>query len=321
MIDVLDNKGNKTGKTLSIDEAARKGVWHNSVSIVLVTSDHKIVVQKRSSSMLTNPNRLEITAGGFVDANESCIDAILREVKEETGVSLKPDNIVLTNRYRWNSYKKSVKRYSRCFLYSYIGFLDEASPSYKLQDNEVSSIYELNIKQANKLVNRHKLKGYGELATGYAHWHNSVQTASVYMAPEIHFICRGNTFRSRLAESLLKKKGYKKVISSGIQAEHNKNGNIAPATANLTLKNKLNKYRKYTWTQTSQNLLNRSTKVIFMSPTILEDAKQEYNLDEINYEVWNIPDIKDHTLSNAKEKSYEIFELIKSNVNGLRLRG
>lgn len=316
-LEELDLYGNKTGRILSVDEICSQGLWHASSHIVLITPDTKLVAQRRSAKAVTNPGKIEISAGGAVDMGETPLQAVVREVKEELGVGISPNDVLQVGMQRWNSYLPSAKRYNRTFLHSFVGFLPRKVEQYRPQVSEVDKVFELSLHQAGRLTKLHTLKKYGRLSSGYAYWTNAVKTAHAYATPEYHFVCRGNAFRSRLAESIMKKRGHKYVISSGIEAKNNNNGIITPMAANLTLRHGLNKYRKYTWTQTTQNLLNRSHRVIFMSPTVHRDAQRLFDLKHVDHEVWNIPDIFDHTSPDASARSEEIFKLIHQKVGQL----
>ena len=76
----------------------------------------------------------------------------------------------------------------------------------------------------------------------------------------IHFVCSGNTYRSRLAEAYLRsmdKKPNTKVSSSGIIADKSKpeNGPVNWYTMRLMKRNDLIKYMSWQQTQTTQPLL------------------------------------------------------------------
>ena len=61
LIDVLDAKGNKTGEKTTLDDACNRGLWHNSVHAIIITHDNKIVAQKRSLSIVMNPDMIELS--------------------------------------------------------------------------------------------------------------------------------------------------------------------------------------------------------------------------------------------------------------------
>ena len=85
---------------------------------------------------------------------------------------------------------------------------------------------------------------------------------------KIHFVCSGNTFRSRLAEGYLKSKNINNLIvsSSGIKAAENFNGPIAPHTVWVSEKYNLSTHMFETWRESDKNEIEDQDLVIFMEP-------------------------------------------------------
>lgn len=114
---------------------------------------------------------------------------------------------------------------------------------------------------------------------------------------KIHFVCTGNVFRSRLAESyanyLISKNHLKNITvsSSGIRADRDENGPIAWVTLDVLKKNGLEKYASPTWVQTSAKILSEQDKVIFMEPIHLRYSQDNFNYHQTNFEIWHIPDM------------------------------
>jgi protein-tyrosine-phosphatase len=142
----------------------------------------------------------------------------------------------------------------------------------------------------------------------------------------IHFICKGNTFRSRLAEAYLNSKQTPnlKVISSGIEAEVNECGPIAWYAQRILQNNNLIPFEKPVWEQTTKLLLEKGDLTIFMHQNIYNYAVKHFGFDGKDFEIWEIPDIRIHLLTleqefdkiEATEKIYaeikqKIDELIK----------
>lgn len=110
----------------------------------------------------------------------------------------------------------------------------------------------------------------------------------------IHFVCRGNIYRSRLAEayakSLLNNGGSKTVSSSGIEADLNLVGDAAPITQQIAASENIDQCLSPTWTQATQSHIDTNDIVIFMNKTVYQDATKFLNIPEEKTEVWSIPD-------------------------------
>lgn len=111
---------------------------------------------------------------------------------------------------------------------------------------------------------------------------------------KIHFVCRGNYYRSRLAEAYLKSKQISgiDVSSSGIQAEESYvlDGPIAWYAMRLIKNNNLIPFMKAFPTQTTEELLLYADLTIFMTQHHYEYARDLFNFSG-DYEVWSIPDL------------------------------
>lgn len=110
----------------------------------------------------------------------------------------------------------------------------------------------------------------------------------------IHFVCRGNIYRSRLAEayaaSLTQNNKEILVSSSGVQAKLALNGDINPYTQKLLQAEGNDTFMKPSWTQTTQKHIDSADAVVFMSDTVCRDAKKFLDIPKEKAIVWQIPD-------------------------------
>lgn len=135
----------------------------------------------------------------------------------------------------------------------------------------------------------------------------------------IHFVCRANIFRSRIAQAYLRSK-YKNlnVISSGVDANKNEKGSTAWHTEYLLKKHKLKKYDVKDWQQTNQALIDQSDFIVFMASDVYKDAQKIIDLGNKQYRVWEIVDILRPTnLNNDKKRAEEVYKTITQNVDAL----
>ena len=111
----------------------------------------------------------------------------------------------------------------------------------------------------------------------------------------IHFICRGNVYRSRLAEayakSLLPMNSNIVISSSGIQASLNLNGVVGVDTVKALEADNLKKHLVPSWQQTTQELIDNVDVLVFMSQTVFDDANKSYKLPKDKCVIWHIKDV------------------------------
>lgn len=112
---------------------------------------------------------------------------------------------------------------------------------------------------------------------------------------KIHFVCTGNTFRSRLAEAYLRSKKIPnfEISSSGVRAHENKNGPITWFGARLMKRYGLVPHMSKHWSHTSRELLQGADIVIFMDKAHHHHSKTDLGFTGKRYEIWNIPDLED----------------------------
>ena len=97
-IDVLDERGGKTGRVAWKSEAHRTGLWHRCFHLWILdpgdgSESPHLLVQRRASGKETWPDRLDVTAAGHLMAGEGGLDG-LREVEEELGLSVTGDDVL-----------------------------------------------------------------------------------------------------------------------------------------------------------------------------------------------------------------------------------
>ncbi|MBI4066635.1 hypothetical protein HY411_02875 [Candidatus Gottesmanbacteria bacterium] len=147
---------------------------------------------------------------------------------------------------------------------------------------------------------------------------------------KIHFVCSGNTFRSRLAEAYMRSKNIRgvEVSSSGIKAHDNKNGPITWYAARLIKYHDLVPHMSFAWTKTALSHLKNADIVIFMDKAHHHHSQNELGFRGKRFKVWNIPDLEDlgfdtetggDITEDAKRMAAteKIFDQIKKNVDAL----
>ena len=90
--DIYDNKKQKTGRTMMRNDWCLKDdEYHVTVLGVVARKDGKFLITKRVMTKQWAPGWWEVS-GGAVLAGESPEEAVLREVREETGLEVKAED-------------------------------------------------------------------------------------------------------------------------------------------------------------------------------------------------------------------------------------
>lgn len=139
-IDIITSKNVLTGALSNPEDASNKGLWHRGAHAIILTPSGRMLVQKRALDSIQYPGRIDIGVGGFVDSGETPEETIIREIKEETGLSVTQDQLLFLgtskqNR-RWH-YRQQAK-ISRAIIYSYAVRLPHEQNHLTLQSGEVA---------------------------------------------------------------------------------------------------------------------------------------------------------------------------------------
>ena len=91
--DIYDINKNKTGRVMKRNDwSMKEGEYYISVLGVVRRSDGKFLITQRVLTKEWAAGWWEIP-GGAVKAGESSLEAVIREVKEEVGLNVKPESI------------------------------------------------------------------------------------------------------------------------------------------------------------------------------------------------------------------------------------
>lgn len=149
--DVLDENGKFLGKTVMRNKAYFKpGEYHLVVHIWVVSSDGKVLLQRRADTKKLMPGEWAATGGAAISGEDS-FTAASRELYEELGI--KSDETTL----------KKVLRLKRrnSLLDIWITVSDLPIESLKLQKSEVAEAKWVSLYDFKKMVKENKFHNYG----------------------------------------------------------------------------------------------------------------------------------------------------------------
>ena len=121
------------------DEAHLNGWFHPTVHVWFYTTSPALLLQKRSLSKQTFPGFWDVSVAGHVSFGESILQAALREVKEEIGLDIQPEDLKLLDiRKNTNRFKNGIVdcEYQHVFLVK----LETTISKLKIQESEVDAV-------------------------------------------------------------------------------------------------------------------------------------------------------------------------------------
>ena len=150
--DLLDENGNKIGKTKLRSEVHRDGDWHKGVHVWVINNDNEILLQRRCATKDSNPNMLDISSAGHLQAGDNSQEAAIRELKEELNLDVKPEELQFIE-----TIKNSLK-YTKTFINNefddlYIVRTDKKISDLKFQEEEISEIMYVPYEKFKEMVN------------------------------------------------------------------------------------------------------------------------------------------------------------------------
>lgn len=150
--DVFDQNGRKTGKKVQRGtEVLKPGEYHLVVHIWVVSSDGRILIQRRSSERKLMPGEWAATGGAAI-SGESSFEAAKRELAEELGLKRSRETLVKLLR---------LKR-KNSFLDIWVTTCDLPAEDLVLQKSEVDTAKWVKRQELDRMIRNGEYHNYGE---------------------------------------------------------------------------------------------------------------------------------------------------------------
>jgi ADP-ribose pyrophosphatase YjhB (NUDIX family) len=163
----------KSGLTKPREQALADGDWVGTFNLWIVqdTPTPQIIYQQRSPNSTWEPNKLDVSSGGFYQVGEELADGV-REAKEELGRDFKFTDLTYLGRKLYvNRYGNNPDRHT----ITHVFMVKDNTPieSFNLDPVEVSAIVASPIAE---LLKAHTDKKYQFKAHGYNNQHQPFTT-------------------------------------------------------------------------------------------------------------------------------------------------
>ncbi len=145
VIDIFDDLGIHLG-TKPRPAVHRDGDWHQVFNCLVVRrrrEEPAVLLQLRGSASPEFPNLLDLTAAGHLSAGEPPLLGGARELQEELGVEVAPDDLVFLGVRR--SVLVGREGIHREFIHAYLLLDDRPLHAYRPRAGEVGGLFECSI--------------------------------------------------------------------------------------------------------------------------------------------------------------------------------
>lgn len=143
-VEMFDKQRNSLSKTVE-RYTHIPGEYSQGSHVWIMNSKGEILIQKRTPTKRLYPNLWSITSGG-TDSGETTLDTAYREVKEELGIELKPEELELMMSYKRN----------HDFVDVWLARKDIKLEEITMQKEEVADVKWVTEEELEKLIEENK---------------------------------------------------------------------------------------------------------------------------------------------------------------------
>ena len=145
MLDIVDENGNPTGKTVEREYAHRNGVWHRTAHLWLLREKNghiQILLQKRSANKDSHPGCYDISSAGHIPAGVDYKPSAVRELKEELGVEAEEKDLIFCGDRKivWDDFFYGKPFYDRQHSRVFMMWCDLTEDNFFVDKEEVESV-------------------------------------------------------------------------------------------------------------------------------------------------------------------------------------
>ena len=150
-VDLMDENGKELGIKKEKSRVHLDGDWHKGAH-VWIMKGNKILLQRRASRKEFFPDCFDVSCGGHVKSGETFEETLIRELKEELGLSVKKEDLIFLEKRRQISLVKSKNLVSREILGVFLLKLDVEPEDLNIDKNEISEVRLFDIDELKNLL-------------------------------------------------------------------------------------------------------------------------------------------------------------------------
>jgi 8-oxo-dGTP diphosphatase len=150
-VDLMDENGNELGIKKEKNRVHLDGDWHKGAHAWILKGD-KILLQRRASRKEFFPDCFDVSCGGHVKSGETFEETLVRELKEELGLSVKKEDLTFLEKRRQISLVKPKNLVSREILGVFLLKLDVNLKNLDIDKSEISEVRLFDIDELKNLL-------------------------------------------------------------------------------------------------------------------------------------------------------------------------
>ena len=162
ILDICDELGNPTGKTIEREIAHQKGILHRTAHVWILRKKEdriQILLQKRSDRKDSFPGCYDISSAGHIPAGDGYLKSAVRELKEELGFVVSESELINCGNRRFHFEEVFHGRLFKDNQISKIFILwkDLEEKDFTFVDHEVSEVKWLDFETCYQAVKENKI--------------------------------------------------------------------------------------------------------------------------------------------------------------------
>jgi len=163
ILDIVDEYGNPTGKTVERKKAHEEGIMHRTSHVWLLRKKQgkfQVLLQKRSETKESFPGCYDISSAGHIPAGVDFVESAIRELQEELGISASADELIFCGDRTviWDDCICGKPYHDRQYTRVFILWRDIEEGEFILQKEEVDGVLWMDLDECFAAVRNNRIK-------------------------------------------------------------------------------------------------------------------------------------------------------------------